>query len=99
MLEHRQQRKVHSFAFEYLVQHRAGFDVARRDRVIGTGLEDFVELRRGDAENPCDAGPGSEQVSGHRHAEVADFFANQQRVATLGGQGIDQGGDVLISGK
>lgn len=55
-----------------------------------------MQLRRGAAEDPCDAGSGGEQVGGHWHAEMADFFADQQRVASLAGQGIDQGGDVLI---
>ncbi|MNO94421.1 hypothetical protein D3C76_860390 [compost metagenome] len=99
MLEHRQQCEVHGFAFEDFIQHRAGFHVARGDGVVGAVLESLVQLRRGHAEHPGDAGPGGEQVGDHRRAEVADFFADQQRVATLGGESIDQGGDVLIGAK
>jgi len=31
--------------------------------------------------------------------KLPTFFADQQRVAALGGQGVDQGGDVLIGAK
>ncbi|MNT34367.1 hypothetical protein D3C72_1703450 [compost metagenome] len=64
--------------------------------MVGALLERLVQLRRGNAEHPGDAGSRGEQVGGHRHAEAADLFADQQRIATLGGEGIDQGGDVLI---
>ncbi|MNE34286.1 hypothetical protein D3C80_1280030 [compost metagenome] len=96
MLEHRQQCEVDRFAFEDFIQHRAGLDIARGDGMVGALLERLVQLRRGDAEDPGDAGAGGEQVGDHRRTEVADFFADQQRVATLAGEGIDQGGDVLV---
>ncbi len=73
VLEHWQQRKVHGFAFEDFIQHRAGFHVARGDGVVGALLESLVQLRRGNAEHPGDAGAGGEQVGDHRRAEVADF--------------------------
>ena len=96
MLEHRQQRQIQRFAFEDFIEDRAAFHIARGDGLVGAGLEGFVQLRRGDAEQPGDAGAGGEQIGRHRHAEVADVFADQQRIAALGGEGIDQGSDVLI---
>jgi hypothetical protein len=96
VLEHRQQRQIHGFAFEHFIKHRAAFYVARGDGLVGAALEGFVQLCRRDAEQPRDAGAGGEQVGRHRHLEAADVFADQQRIAALCGEGIDQGGDVLI---